>query len=90
MGRLGRFLSVYQKGDPRLTEGATAGRSVMQIAEMLNHASVLVGFSSDDRVVQIRASAILPSGPRFVRSAVVKLPAQPGPDRPAWQILTWE
>jgi hypothetical protein len=60
MGRLRPFLSVYQTGDPRLTEGATAGRSVMQIAEMLNPACAPVPFGGHGhhRVKVSRAFAV--------------------------------
>ena len=90
MGRLLPYLSIYQTGDPRPALGASAGGAAVQIAEMINHAKVQVGFASQDRIVRIRASAAVPGGWRFARMAVVKLRAQAGPDRPAWQIMAWE
>jgi general secretion pathway protein K len=82
------YISVYQVGDPGHT--ASASRSVVQDAEMINHAAVLIGFSSPYKVVEIHAIATLTGGIRFVRTAVVRLPAQPGPNKPAWQIMTWD
>jgi general secretion pathway protein K len=87
MQRLRPLLSVYQAGDPGAAVGA--GESVAQVAEMINHASVMAGFNSPYRVVQIQASAAIQNGARFTRTAVVRLPRTPDAQSPAWQILTW-
>jgi general secretion pathway protein K len=84
------YLSIYQVGDAGLATGANAGRNIVQDAEMINHAAVLIGFNSPYQVVQIRATALLANGIRFVRTAEVRLPAQPGPNQTAWQIMTWD
>jgi type II secretory pathway pseudopilin PulG len=39
---------------------------------------------------RIRAVAVVAGGIRFARTAVVRLPLRPGPNDPAWQIMTWE
>ncbi len=90
LARLRPYVSVYQAGDPSFGADAAVGRSVLQDAEMINHAAVLIGFNSPFRIIQIKAVAILPGGTRFVRTAVVRLPIRPGPEEPAWQILTWD
>jgi general secretion pathway protein K len=91
LARLQPYLSVFQAGDPGTGADPGPGRSVLQDAEMINHAAVLVGFSSPYRIIQIRTVAVLRGGTRFTRTIVVRLPvAAPGPDAPAWQILTWE
>jgi general secretion pathway protein K len=90
LARLRPYVSVYQAGDPGLAAGADAGRSIVQDAEMINHAAVLIGFNSPYKVVQIHAVAVVAGGIRFVRTAVVRLPAQSGPDKPPWQIMTWD
>nr|WP_294565069.1 type II secretion system protein GspK [uncultured Rhodopila sp.] len=86
--RLQAYVSVYQSGDPQMAAGA--GREAVQTAEMINHAPVLAGFTSQDRIVQIHAAATVPGGVRFVRAAVVRLRGQPQPGEAGWQILSWE
>jgi type II secretory pathway component PulK len=86
------FLSVYTVGDLRLSaqQVSTAGvtESILRLAQMINHGSILAGFENQDRVVQIVAEATT-SGARYVRTAVVKLPRQAGGETPAWTILEW-
>ncbi len=89
LDRLRPFVSVDQTGDPRLAAAAAAGGAAVRQAEMTAHAPVLIGFVSPDQTVQIRAAAVLPNGIRFVRTAVVRLQKQPGPDERGWQILHW-
>jgi general secretion pathway protein K len=86
--RLRPYVSVYQSGDPQKPAGA--GREAVQTAEMINHASVLAGFTSLDRVVQIQAAATATRGVRFIRTAVVRLRGQSAPGEPGWQILSWQ
>jgi general secretion pathway protein K len=88
LARLRPYVSVYQSGDPQMAAGA--GRAAVQTAEMINHAPVLAGYTSRDRIVQIQAAATVPDGVRFVRTAVVRLRGQSPPGTPGWQILTWE
>jgi general secretion pathway protein K len=88
MQRLRPFLSVYQKGDPSIGAGVSPGRSAVQDAELINHASVLTGMNSPYRVMRISATAVVAGGVRFVRSAVVRFPVKPAPDQAVWEILT--
>jgi general secretion pathway protein K len=90
LDRLRPYVSVYQSGDPRTAAAAGASRSAVSDAEMINHAPVLTGFSGADRIVQIRAAAVVAGGVRFIRTAVVRLRGRPRPGDPGWQILTWE
>jgi general secretion pathway protein K len=97
LSRIRPFLSVYQAGDPQLSaeQGQAAGNgngdtdSIVQMAKMINHDSVLAGFDSADDVVRITADATAPDGARYVRSAVVRLPREAGNGTPAWTILAW-
>jgi general secretion pathway protein K len=86
--RLRPYLSVYQSGDPQMAAGA--GREAVQTAEMINHAPVLAGFTTRDRIVQIRTAATMADGVRFIRTAVVLLRGKPLPGEPGWQILSWD
>jgi general secretion pathway protein K len=90
LARLSPYLSIYQAGDPSIGLDSQAGRSAVQDAEMINHAAVLIGFNSPYKIVQIRAVAVVAGGIRFTRTTVVRLPLRPGPNDPAWQIMTWE
>jgi general secretion pathway protein K len=90
MRRLRPLLSVWQQGDPLAGADAVVGRSAVEDAALIAHASVLSGLNSPYEVVRISASASVAGGTRFVRSAVVRLPLKPSADRAAWQILDWE
>jgi general secretion pathway protein K len=90
MRRLRPALSVWQQGDPMAGAGAVVGRSTVEDAALIAHASVLIGRNSPYQVVEITANASVAGGTRFVRSAVVRLPLTPSADRAAWQILSWD
>jgi general secretion pathway protein K len=90
MRRLRPFLSVWQQGDLLSGAGAISGRSAVDDAAMIAHASVLTGRNSPYRVVTIGAAASVAGGTRFVRSATVRLPLNPSPGRVPWQIVGWD
>lgn len=90
LARLRPYVSVYQSGDAQLADSSTIGRAALQDAEMIGGRSALVGFTSPDQVVLIRATAALADGTRFVRRAIVRLPAPSQPGGQVWQILTWD
>ncbi len=90
LARLRPYLSVYQSGDAQVTASPAISTSALRDAEMIGGRSPLIGFTNPDRVVQIRATAVLTGGTRFVRRAVVQLPARPRPGEPAWAVLIWD
>lgn len=90
LARLRPYLSVYQAGDASETANLPLGRDIQTNAGMIGRGSALVGYTSPDRVVSIRATAELKDGARFVRRAVVRLLAQPRPGERAWQLVTWQ
>jgi len=89
LSRLRPYISVYQTGDARGTENSSFDRDVLQDAAMIGHASPLIGFTSPDKIVLVRAAALLADGTRFVRRAVVRLAAHVKPGERAWQVLDW-
>jgi general secretion pathway protein K len=90
LARLRPYLSVYQAGDASDTANALLSRSVAADAMMLGRHSALVGYESPDRLVLIRAIAEVGGGTRFIRRAVIRIPAQPNPGDRVWQLLTWD
>jgi len=90
LSRLQPYISVYQTGDARETANSSFGRDVLQDAAMIGHTTALIGFTSPDQVVLVRATAMFRDGTRFVRRATVRLVAQVKPGERAWQILSWD
>ena len=90
MRRLRPALSVWQQSDPTVGTGSVVGRSAIEDAALIAHASVLTGLNSQYKVVRVSANASVAGGTRFVRSAVVRLPLKPSADRAPWQVLSWE
>ena len=90
LAQLRPYVSVYQSGDAQLADNATIGRAALRDAEMIGGRPAVIGFTSPDQVVLIRATATLAGGTRFVRRAIVRLPAQSLPGEQVWQILTWD
>jgi general secretion pathway protein K len=90
LARLQPYLSVYQAGDARQQDAAASSGDVLTIASMMGRTPALVGYVSADRVMLVRATAMLADGTRFDRQAVVRLLAQSttAGKRP-WQIFTW-
>jgi hypothetical protein len=89
LSRLRPYISVYQTGDAGETSNSTFDRGVGQDAAMISHTSALMGFTSPDEVIGVRATAVLGDGTRFVRRAVVELSVQVKQGEHAWQILSW-
>lgn len=95
LARIAPLLSVYQAGDPRQDAAQAETGGVVQLAQMMNHGSVLSGLDAQDQVVRITADATAPSGVRFVRTAVVRIvraadgAGAAGGAAPAWAVLEW-
>ncbi len=89
LGRLKPYLSVYQAGDASNAAGASMGRNIVADAAMIGRQSALIGYTSRDRLVLIRDIAEIAGGTRFIRRAVVRIPARPNPGERGWQLLTW-
>jgi len=90
LARLRPYITVYHSGDAQQGQGFTFARGVLQDAAMIGQVSALVGYTSPDEIVGVRATAVLADGTRFERRAVVRLAGQQRPGERAPQILTWE
>jgi general secretion pathway protein K len=94
LDRLRPWLSVYQEGDVKASGGASPVAAAIGDARMLNPAAGQPLAASRNVILRVTATAVLRGPARFVRSAVLRMRASPGP-QPARvadliQVLAWE
>ena len=89
LARMKPYISLYQEGDVLVAAPGSAGAQALNEARLVNPNAGSPGYTSPNRVILIRATAVNGSA-RFTRQLVVRIrdAAQTG-DAP-YQILTWD
>jgi len=94
LNRLRPWLSVFHEGDVNDIGGASPAAIAVGDARTSGGGAVAAGFVSRNAIVRLTATAVVHGTARFVRSAVVRLRAEPGPEAAKvvdlMQVLTWE
>jgi hypothetical protein len=94
LDRLRPWLSVYHEGDVNDVAGTSPAAVAVGDARTSGGGAVALGFVSHNVIMRVTATAVVHGAARFVRSAVVRLRAEPGPAAASagdlMQVLTWE
>jgi general secretion pathway protein K len=94
LDRLRPWLSVYHEGDLNDPSGATPAAAAVGDAGTAKPGAAGPGFVSNNVIVRLTATAVVPGRARFVRSAVVRVRSGSG-EAPTGlhdlvQVLTWD
>ena len=89
LARLKPYVSVYQEGDVQRGVAGSVGAQALDEARLANPQAGSLGFTSANRVILLRATAVS-GGARFTRQMVVRIKNDWQPGAAAYQILTWE
>jgi general secretion pathway protein K len=88
--RIAPFLSVYQEGTVNQDVAAPAASAALDDARLSQTTEPPPGLHSENRLIRVRAEAVVPGGARAGRAAVVRLLAAPEPGTLPFHILTWD
>lgn len=88
MARLRPYLSVFKEGDVQRSAADQAARQALDDADLTQTGQQALNPGSANLVALVTASARAPAGV-FTRTATVRVKAEPLPDDPPFQVLSW-